>query len=302
MKILDADSSKIFILSIAVFSILRHTYLYASTDLYLGQEPPGKSPKVFAPGIVSTTGQETDVTFTPDLKEIYFTRTGANWYSVIFVVKYRDGAWSDPEELSFATETSKNYPFVSPDGLSLFFDSNGETNAPGDRDLWVAGRDEEIWKEPIRIGKSVNTSAVESFAGASLSGAIFFCSRREGGVGQMDIYRAGRGRQGYDTPNNLGAAVNSEYNDFHPFVDPGERYLVFDSQRPGGLGANDLYVSYRNPDGTWAPASNLGTEINSPHADMRPYVSPDGKYLFFCSTRGGNQDIYWVEADSAGLK
>jgi Tol biopolymer transport system component len=273
-----------------------HAHLYASTDLYLGQTPPGKIPEVFAPGIISTDGIETDVTFSPDLNEIYFTRSGANWHSVIYVVTYQEGSWSAPVAVSFSGESSKNYPFVSPDGRNLFFDSSGQTNDPRDRDIWVVLRNGDDWGQPRRIGPAVNTSSIESFAAVTDAGDLYFCSRRQGGPGQMDIYRADSTEDGYAQPVSLGEAVNSEYNDFHPFVSPDEMYIVFDSQRPGGSGGNDLYVSLRKDDGSWATADNLGGEVNSPSGDMRPYVSPDGKYLFFSSSRGGGQDIYWVDA------
>ncbi|MHC4060269.1 MAG: TolB family protein [Planctomycetota bacterium] len=271
-------------------------YLSASSDLYPGQSPPRTMPQVFLPGIVSTDEHETDVTFSPDLGEIYFTRTGADWYSVIYVSRYQDGAWSDPERVSFSAETSKNYPFFSPDGRKLFFDSTGQTGAASDRDIWYVLRDGDDWGLPRQVGSRTNTPSTESFAGVSGAGHLYFGSRREGELGGMDIYRAELGEEGYEEATNLGEAVNSVYGDFHPFVDAMEQYIVFDSQRLGGGGANDLYVSFRQPDGSWSKAVNAVNEINSSSGEMRPCVSPDGKYLFFCSNRGGNQDIYWVDA------
>ena len=64
----------------------------------------------------------------------------------------------------------------------------------------------------------------------------------------------------------------------------------------GGLGEDDLYVSFRKPDGSWIPGVHLGPKINSPASENRPYVSPDGKFLFYTSNKDGNRDIYWVDA------
>jgi len=290
----------ISILSVIIIT-LGCTEPRASDFAYLGQKAPLETPEVFAPGIVSTGGHETDVTFTPDLTEIYFTRTGTDWYSVIYVVAYREGSWSYPIPVSFSGDTSKNYPFVSPDGRVMYFDSAGGTGNAADRDLWFVRREGDAWRDAKRLGPVINTRSTESFAGVTLSGTMYFCSRREDTIGQMDIYRSAQSKHGYAEPENLGRAINSEYNDFHPYVDPEERYVIFDSQRGGGYGANDLYISFRQPDGSWAEATNLGEQVNSPAADMRPCVSPDGKFLFFCSTRGGDQDIYWINAEALGL-
>ena len=126
----------------------------------------------------------------------------------------------------------------------------------------------------------------------------------------------------YGVPENLGEAVNSEAGDFHPYIAPDERYILFDSQRKDtGRGSNDLYISVREEDGSWGEAQNLGDAVNSEFGDMRPFVTSDGLYLFFASSRPiarvfpenpiefeelqnlvngpGNrlQDIYWVSAE-----
>ena len=81
----------------------------------------------------------------------------------------------------------------------------------------------------------------------------------------------------------------------HAFIAPDESYIVFDSDnRPGGQGGEgDLYVVFRNPDGSWSDAFNLGDTINTPGTNFCPMVSPDGKYLFYAASR----DIYWVSAE-----
>ena len=82
----------------------------------------------------------------------------------------------------------------------------------------------------------------------------------------------------------------------HPvdvFVSPDESYLIHvSSGRPDGLGESDLYISFREPDGSWGSGVHLGDGINSPRADYCPVVSPDGKIFFF--TQG--DDLMWVDA------
>jgi hypothetical protein len=64
----------------------------------------------------------------------------------------------------------------------------------------------------------------------------------------------------------------------------------------GGLGEDDLYVTFRTENGSWSDPVHMGGDINSEASENRPYVSPDGKYFFYTSSVRGNRDIYWVDA------
>jgi hypothetical protein len=84
-----------------------------------------------------------------------------------------------------------------------------------------------------------------------------------------------------------------------------ESFIIFSSFR-GGLGRSDLFISFRKSDGDWAKPVNMGPKINSAYKDEYPYLTPDGKYLFFNSNRPSSQNrkaipdgpgnIYWVDA------
>ena len=97
-------------------------------------------------------------------------------------------------------------------------------------------------------------------------------------------------------PENLGRRINTESREYDPFIAPDESYLIFASERPGGLGAADLYISFREAGGAWGDPKNMGTAVNSSAADYTPMLSPDGKYLFFTSSRQAQDDIYWIDA------
>ena len=128
-------------------------------------------------------------------------------------------------------------------------------------------------------------------------GSIYFASDDPGGLGSGDLYvsRFADGR--YLAPVNVGAPVNSEYEERGPFIAPDQSYLLFMRARaPGNLGMIDLYVSFRNADGSWSAPRNLGPRVNSEGNEICPIVSPDGRYLFFNSSRSGNDDDYWVDA------
>ena len=88
----------------------------------------------------------------------------------------------------------------------------------------------------------------------------------------------------------LSDSVNTSGYEADVFVTPEESY--FCARRPEGLGRGDLYISFKNTDGTWTKSINMGATINSENHELCPFVSKDGKYLFYTS----NQDIYWVSS------
>jgi len=90
----------------------------------------------------------------------------------------------------------------------------------------------------------------------------------------------------------LAPSLNTPYIESHPFVSPDESFIIYDSNRPGGYGDFDLYISYKKKDGSWTEGVNLGGLINTKGWDSCPWVTQDGKYFFFSS----NGDIYWVNA------
>jgi len=77
-----------------------------------------------------------------------------------------------------------------------------------------------------------------------------------------------------------------------PFLAPDGSYILFSSTRKSGEGRRDLFVSFAEDDGTWSKALSLGKRINTPEIEFCPFVTRDGKFLFYTS----NEDIYWVDA------
>ena len=104
----------------------------------------------------------------------------------------------------------------------------------------------------------------------------------------------------YTRIENPGNAINTEYHEWDPYVAPDESYLIFCSTKPDGLGGDDLYISFLKKDGSWSAPVHMGKDINSPASENRPYVTTDGKYFFYTSTKRGNRDIYWVDAGIIG--
>ena len=113
---------------------------------------------------------------------------------------------------------------------------------------------------------------------------MYFGSDRAGGKGRTDIYRSRLVNGKYAEPENLGDAVNTQYEEFEPYISPDQKYLIFMTQRPDGLGGSDLYISYKR-DSAWTKAANMGDKINSTGSEYSPIVTPDGRYFFWTSTR-----------------
>ncbi len=95
--------------------------------------------------------------------------------------------------------------------------------------------------------------------------------------------------------------INSQYYEDNPYLFDDEKHMIFESNRPGGLGGTDLYLSTRNSDGTWSDPENLGITINTKSSERFAKISSDGKFFFWGSNinsqvRNYDFDIYWISA------
>jgi Tol biopolymer transport system component len=267
---------------------------------YMGQKPPGMTPELFAPGIVSTDKRELNSVFTPDGKEFYYSISSGGRYT-IYVMRQEDGRWTEPEVTSFSNDYSNVDMCVSHDGRKLFFGSNRPRSGKGDakkgHDIWAVTRTAGGWSEPENLGPLVNSGEHQIYPTVTEDLTLYFQSRREGNIGGSDLYRAEYVNGEYEKPENLGPAVNTEHNEGDVLIAPDESYLIVStSGRSDSLGRSDLYISFRRADGSWTEVENMGSTINSTATEYCPMLSPDGRYLFFTSTKSGNGDIYWVDA------
>jgi outer membrane protein OmpA-like peptidoglycan-associated protein/tetratricopeptide (TPR) repeat protein len=125
---------------------------------------------------------------------------------------------------------------------------------------------------------------------------LFFAGNFGGqGFGDFDIYMCYATPSGWSAPYNLGAAINTEFWESSPSISPDKQTLYFSSNRTGGYGGKDLYVSRRRPDGSWGLAENLGAEINTEADDLAPYIHADNQTLYFTSGGHpgyGGSDLY----------
>ncbi|UCD37045.1 MAG: PD40 domain-containing protein [Fidelibacterota bacterium] len=294
---------------------------------YLGQTPPVDEPELFAPGIVSTGLSVRDMAMTPDGNELYFGVVAGNYkHATIAWCRRENGRWTTPEIAPFASDSRffNLEPHITPDGQRFYFLSTrppeGKEPLPGwgYQDIWVMDRTADGWSEPYNLGPPVNSEAPEFFPSVTSDGTMYFTR----GGRESYLYRARMVDGQYAEPEKLGPEVNSTPAQYNAFIAPDESYLIFSTERPDGFGAADYYVCFRSAEDTWTEPINLGERINSPgRFDYSPYVSPDGRYFFFCSQRlrsaaevygeevsyeemlaelnapeNGSIDIYWVEA------
>jgi hypothetical protein len=196
-------------------------------------------------------------------------------------------------------------PSISADGLELFFD-NGLRVRPGGQgsgDIWFTRRAtaSSRWNEPQNLGPVVNGPDTEGVPKLSHDGlTLFFSSDRPGGSGRRDIWVTSRATRSepWTAPVNAGPAVNGPGNDWCPALSPDALLLIFQSDRPGGFGGDDFWVSTRtSPSGPWSTAVHLGPEINTPADEAKAEFSADGRTLLFASPRPGGRgalDIWEV--------
>ncbi len=288
---------------------------------YLGQKPPGMTPEVFAPDIVSTGLNEIGSSFSKDGKDFFFS-VGPDPYMSIITMKEGEDGWSRPEVASFSGSYDDFDAKFSPDGNKIYFSSARPT--PGkelngiDYDIWVVERENDGWSEPQNLGSVINSEKAEYCPSISGNGTLYFCSEKDGGYGEGDIYISRYENGKYLPPENLGAAINGEYFDADPYIAPDESYLIVTCWgRADTLGKGDLYISYKKANGNWTEMKNMGERVNSEELEHSAWVSHDGKYLFFTSnrknnftkpmtynqysaslykSRNGMNDIYWIDA------
>ncbi len=281
------------------------------TSPYLGQKPPGMTPELFAPGIVSTGNHEhSSPVFTHDLKEMYWStiieENGKTVLRPTYYMKMVDGVWSKPEIPSFG----KNFlccevPFITPDGKRLFFAAS-YTLPPSNFDLYYVDRVGDGWSAPIKMNEAINTTNNEYSPSVSENGTLYFTGFNEKAKYKMGLFFSKLKNGEYEKPVLMEEKFNTLQIDWIPYIAPDESYIIFSSSREE-YGNGDIYICFREKNGSWGNVINMGDKINTKAQERFPNVSPDHKYLLFNtdikiqgadpkSAGNGNGDIYWVDA------
>ncbi|WP_341501460.1 hypothetical protein [Gallaecimonas sp. GXIMD4217] len=281
-----ACSSVFLLLSILVVSISSYSQDERPVlkGPYLGQKPPGLTPEIFAPGYVATRHRDYSGSFTPDMKEFYFSRRDVDtekWRLIRF--KLENNQWQES-----VVGPRVGRPILAPDGKIMHLGNKYmERTSNGWSEIKSLGPmfDREDWGIMRLSASAKGTYVFDDYK----NNDVIRISEIEDGIRQP--------------PKLLGPQINSGKWTAHPFIAPDESYLIWDSEKDDGYGDTDLYISFRQQDGSWGEAINLGAIINTDGVEASAYVSPDGKYLFFnrsptSAEDGGDPegDIYWVDS------
>jgi hypothetical protein len=249
---------------------------------YLGQEPPGMEPKIFAPGIISDPDFiEFSGTFSPDGNEYYFYRFSDSLPPTLLFSQVIDGKWTAPEEFTLSAGYRAFEPYITFDNKRLYFawDHPVPSGHPSEIPAYFfVERTQDGWSEPKYAGQG-----------------MFISSSRDGQLYTTDMSSRNVDGKTYLAKITVTDGVFTDYerlsitppwgNPAHPCIALDGSYILFD------VGSGDhLFISFKKTDGTWGEPIDLKDHGFHPMAGGA-YISPDGKYLFFSLTR----DIWWVD-------
>lgn len=234
-----------------------------------------------------------DFTISKTQDEIYFTiQNPTEDRAVIAVIKKKKKGWTDPEMTAFSGDFRNIEPFLTQDGLRLYFASNrpiDETSTTvKDYDIWYVEREDlnGKWSKPINVGAPVNSKYDEFYPCLTNKGNLYFTSDKINTLGKDDILVCNWNGTHFSEPENLGQNINSEGYEFNAYVNPNEDFIIYTIYgSPEGMGSGDLYISYKDKKGNWEKAKNLGNAINSKQMDYCPFYDTSSNILYFTSKR-----------------
>ena len=202
------------------------------------------------------------------------------------------------------TQYDEYWPSLSADESMLIFTTLLPINPRdpayhGNRqeDLYYSKHVNGVWMPARNVGSPPNTRDNEGAQAISGNGLflVFTGCMRDDGYGLCDLYYSENRNGRWTVPRNIGPPVSTKYSEKQPALSSDGRTLYYSSNRPGGYGDYDLWMSTRREDGTWSPPVNMGDNINTEGSDQSPFMHPDNKTLYFSSTGWpgmGGYDIF----------
>ncbi|HZY81266.1 MAG TPA: OmpA family protein [Cyclobacteriaceae bacterium] len=215
----------------------------------------------------------------------------------------------NPHKLSDTVNafTQQYFPVLTADEQQLFFTRRLGVSDEYDEDMVVTTKDKNgRWSTPQSISPKINTRYNEGTCTISGDGRQLIFTSCVGMNGRCDLFESRKTGDEWSVPKNLGPQINSPAWESQPSLSADGRVLYFVSDRRGGIGRADIYVSVQHSPGVWTKAVNLGPNINTPYDERSPFIHANGRTLFF-ATNGrvgfGGYDIFWSDwADSTWSK
>jgi len=237
--------------------------------------------EVFGEGVLTETGADAyGPTLNADGTEVYFTVRRNRSGSEYLVFSHRsNGAWAAPAPLAFSGQGYDKEPYLSPDGLRLFFASTRPvpSGAALEFEIWVADRTEGGWSAPRHL-EEIGSPGYDNYPAVAANGDLYFGSDRLEGRGR--IFHARWNGANYDEPVLVTTEGDRPMTGADPYIDPQSRFLIHSSTRSGGRGEGDLYLTLREG-ADWGPSVHLGDIVNTADYEYTPFVSADEQHLYF---------------------
>lgn len=213
---------------------------------------------------------------------------------------------------SVNSNVSEYFPSLTIDGKQLLYTRRVRNM---NEDFYGSTLQAGSWSPAESLPGNINTSQNEGAQNISQDGEwlIFTGCNFPNGFGSCDLYISYLTPQGWSEAENLGDVINTEAWESAPSLSPDKRDLYFASNRGGGYGKSDIYVSHRQPDGSWSKPENAGPRVNTAGNESCPFIHADNQTLYFTSDGHpgyGGDDLFlarklpgkgWSEAENLGF-
>ncbi len=239
--------------------------------------------------------------FTENGREVYYMYTHP-FYDAIYHSTKKDGKWKNPDNLTvkFGSDGEFFITGISSDGSQLLL-KTFEIFEGGD--IYISAKDDKgEWQRRKKLEEPVNSPYNEEYATFSPNGEkIYFTSTRPGGYGGTDIYVTSRlGNEEWSVPENLGADINSPYNEATPFITPDNSRMFFSSEGHNTMGGYDIFYSDIKPENVYGKPVNIGYPLNTAGDNLFYFPLRNGTVGYISEVRpegSGGMDLYYVEID-----
>lgn len=289
-------SALILIIAMVLVAILSQN-LSGQSWQYLGQTPPDSTPIRFGTPAYLANSQwfwHGTPVFSPDGTEMFFVKyLVAVHKTEIWFSSYVNGAWTTPQKASFSGGTySDNNPRFSQHKDTLLFESGRPSSM-----IYRVTRSNGVWSAPRSLNLTIPAGKFLGLQFSIAKNGNIYAELDNSQGSNSDIYCWQLVNGQYQSAVKQTALCSSSLDGF-PAVDANERFIMFSSNRSGGYGSFDLYMSWRNQDQSWSPPVNMGTGFNTSNDEPWSDFSPEGSYFFFTAVRQGDSGFtpYWVNA------
>jgi len=222
------------------------------------------------------------VSFSPDGQEMLVTGVEPGRPAGLLHFTATDSGWVGPREVRLADgrRAEEMEAFFTPDGDRIYF---APYNEGLDVRIWSVDRDEEGWRSPRQMGRPLAEHPA-FYPTTTLDGVIYYSNISEERIFRATVYG-----------DSVGEVRDTGLEAMHAFIAPDESFVLIDINVDDDA---DIFVAFRQENGSWSPPVNLGPGVNTEYYETCPSLSPDGRFIFFSryNEANGVANVYWVSA------